>query len=173
MTYKDRKDYDNTKFAFFDGIFGASGAFWKFPGAIFRYHRGAAFGARPDPKLPENPRTHPVGDTPGAVISRESKGSFRMRGLRAAAVMVLLLAGPAYAQIAAPAAPTDPPKSATQIDVEKSADRAYKNSLGNIPDKPPADPWGGARTMDAPKPAPAPAPPQAKRTKTHTGSATN
>jgi hypothetical protein len=95
-----------------------------------------------------------------------------MRVLRAAAVTALLLAGPAYAQVAAPAAPNDPPKSATQIDLEKSTDRAYKNSLGNIPDKPPADPWGGARTMDAPKPAPAP-PAQAKRTKTRTGSATN
>ena len=33
-------------------------------------------------------------------------------------------------------------------EAEKSQDRAYKKSLGNIPDKPAADPWGGARAVD-------------------------
>jgi len=75
----------------------------------------------------------------------------RMRVLRAAAMIALLVAGPAYAQKGAPAAPQDPPKSPSQIESEKSADRAYKNSLGNIPDQPPADPWGGARAVEAPK----------------------
>lgn len=74
-----------------------------------------------------------------------------MRVLRAAAMIALLAAGPAYAQKGAPAAPQDPPKSPSQIEAEKSADKAYKNSLGNIPDQPPADPWGAARAVEPPK----------------------
>ncbi len=74
-----------------------------------------------------------------------------MKVLRAAAMIALLVAGPAYAQKGAPAAPTDPPKSPSQIEAEKSAEKAYKNSLGNIPDQPPADPWGAARSVE-PKP---------------------
>jgi len=79
-------------------------------------------------------------------------GSYRMRVLRAAAIMTLLLAGPAYAQRGAPAAPTDPPKSQTQIEQEKATENAYKRSLRNIPDQPAADPWGGARAVEEPKP---------------------
>jgi hypothetical protein len=86
-----------------------------------------------------------------------------MRFLRAATMIALLVAGPAYAQKGAPAPPQDPPKSPTQIESEKASERAYKNSLRNIPDQPPADPWGGARSMEAPKSA-AKDPP-AKRTK--------
>jgi hypothetical protein len=74
-----------------------------------------------------------------------------MRVVRAAALIALLVAGPAYAQKGAPAAPQDPPKSPSQIESEKSADKAYKNSLGNIPDQPPADPWGAAHAVDTPK----------------------
>jgi hypothetical protein len=93
-----------------------------------------------------------------------------MKVLRTAAMFVLLLAGPAFAQgVKAPPAPTDPPKSPSQIESEKARDSAYKRSLGNIPDKPPADPWGGARATDEPKSAP----PPAKRTKASTGSTTN
>jgi len=86
-----------------------------------------------------------------------------MRVLRAAAMVALLLAGPAYAQRGAPAAPQDPPKSPAQIEQEKAGENAYKRSLGNIPDQPPADPWGGARAVE-PKSAAAKEPP-AKRTK--------
>ncbi len=71
-----------------------------------------------------------------------------MRVLRAAAMMALLVTAPAYAQKGAPAAPQDPPKSPSQIEAEKSAEKAYKNSLGNIPDQPPADPWGAARAVE-------------------------
>ena len=78
-------------------------------------------------------------------------------------MMTLLLAGPAYAQRGAPAAPQEPPKSPTQIEQEKASENAYKKSLRNIPDQPPADPWGGARAVEGPKPA-AKDPP-AKRTK--------
>ena len=86
-----------------------------------------------------------------------------MRVLRAAAMIALLVAGPAYAQKGAPAAPQDPPKSPSQIEAEKASERAYKNSLGNIPDQPPADPWGGARAVEAPKSVSKD--PPAKRTK--------
>jgi hypothetical protein len=86
-----------------------------------------------------------------------------MRVLRAAALIVLFLAGPAYAQKGAPAPAAQPPKSPSEIEAEKASERAYKNSLRNIPDQPPADPWGGARSMEAPKSA-AKDPP-AKRTK--------
>ena len=86
-----------------------------------------------------------------------------MKVLRAAAMIALLVAGPAYAQRGAPAAPTEPPKSQTQIEADKASDKAYKNSLGNIPDQPPADPWGGARAVEAPKSASKD--PPAKRTK--------
>lgn len=86
-----------------------------------------------------------------------------MKVLRAAAMIALLLAGPAYAQRGAPAAPQDSPKSPTQIESEKASDNAYKKSLGNIPDQPPPDPWGGARAVEAPKSASKDAP--AKKTR--------
>ena len=75
-----------------------------------------------------------------------------MRVLGAAAAVAVLLAAPAYAGPGAPSAPQDPPKSQTQIEQEKATDNAYKRSLGNIPDQPPADPWGGARALEPPKP---------------------
>ena len=88
-----------------------------------------------------------------------------MRVLGAVGLLALLLAGPVYAAPpGAPAAPQDPPKSPGQLEQEKAQDRAYKNSLGNIPDKPPADPWGGARAVDTPTTTTA-AP--TKRTKTN------
>ena len=70
-----------------------------------------------------------------------------MRVLPAVGLLTVLLAGPAFAQIKPPA-PSDPSKTPGQIETEKSADQAYKNSLRNIPDKPAADPWGGARAID-------------------------
>jgi len=85
-------------------------------------------------------------------------------------MFALLMAGPAYAQRGAPAAPQDPPKSPAQIEQEKAAANAYKRSLGNIPDQPPADPWGGARAVEAPNSTAAKDLP-AKRTKA--GSASN
>jgi hypothetical protein len=76
----------------------------------------------------------------------------------ASAALLALTAGPVFAQGArAPQADPPPPKSQTQIDGERAAERAYNNSLGNIPDKAAADPWGGARSLDAPKAAEKPA----------------
>jgi hypothetical protein len=71
-----------------------------------------------------------------------------MRVLPAVGLLTILLAGPAFAQVTPPSAPSDPPKTPGQIETEKSTDQAYKNSLRNIPDKPAADPWGGARAID-------------------------
>jgi hypothetical protein len=71
------------------------------------------------------------------------------------AVIIALLAGPAYGQddhIQRYGEP-DKEKSQTEIRAEKAAERAYKNSLGNIPDAAPTDPWSTARTTGAPKAA--------------------
>jgi hypothetical protein len=88
-----------------------------------------------------------------------------MRVLRAVA-LTALLAGPAYAQgKTTPGPPPAPPKSQQEIEADRAAERAYKSSLDNIPDQPAADPWGGARSMDAPKAAAATAA-KAKRVKT-------
>ena len=92
-----------------------------------------------------------------------------MRVLPAAALLMLLLTGPVLAQKAAPPPPQDPPKSPSQIEAEKSQDRAYKNSLGNIPDKPPADPWGGARAVEGSSATTA----AVKRSKASSGSSSN
>jgi hypothetical protein len=74
-----------------------------------------------------------------------------MRILRIAA-MIALLAGPAYGQGKAPSGPPPPPtKSQQEIEADRAAEKAYKKSLSNIPDQPPADPWGVARSVDAPK----------------------
>ena len=56
-------------------------------------------------------------------------------------------------------------KSPQEIEADKAADRAYKRSLGNIPDQGPTDPWGTVRgNTDAPKAS------AAKTKKTKTGS---
>jgi hypothetical protein len=69
------------------------------------------------------------------------------------AAVIALLAGPAFAQSdhvpkygEAPAE-----KSAQEIESEQAAEKAYKNSLGNIPDKGPSDPWGSVRRESPPK----------------------
>jgi len=89
----------------------------------------------------------------------------RMRVFAAAAV-IALLAGPAYAQ-SQPVpkyGDADKEKTPQQIEAERAAERAYKRSLGNIPDQGPTDPWGNLRSDGAPKPVTKAAP--AKRTKT-------
>lgn len=83
-----------------------------------------------------------------------------------AAVMALSLSGAAYAQTQSipKYGDEDKPKSASQIEADKAAERAYQHSLGAIPDKGPSDPWGTVRSNDAPKTS-------AVKTKTKTGSA--
>jgi hypothetical protein len=84
----------------------------------------------------------------------------------AAAVVIALLAGPAYAQTQPVPryGDTDKKKSPQEIEAERESERAYKKSLGNIPDRGPTDPWGTVRSDNAPKAAVKAAP--AKRTKT-------
>jgi hypothetical protein len=80
-----------------------------------------------------------------------------MKAFRAAAVLVLL-AGPAYAQMQTPninLLADQPSKTPEQIEQEQARDKAYKESLKKIPDaKTSNDPWGSVRS-DAPKSAPA------------------
>jgi hypothetical protein len=75
-----------------------------------------------------------------------------MRVFFAAVIIASMAAGPVYAQVKGPT-PAPAQKSRQEIDAERAAERAYKNSLQNIPDQPPADPWGIARGVDKPKPA--------------------
>jgi cytoskeletal protein RodZ len=69
-----------------------------------------------------------------------------------ALAIITALSWPAYAQRQTPQpAPGQPPKTPQEIEADKAADRAYQKSLRNIPDQPAADPWGNARSTDAPK----------------------
>ena len=96
----------------------------------------------------------------------------RMIGIVA---VLALLAGPAWAQAAFPKY-GEPDKDKSQADItrEKDAERAYKRSLGNIPEQKSTDPWGAVRS-DSPPPKgaakAAPAKPKAARTDTKTDAA--
>ena len=80
-----------------------------------------------------------------------------------AVAMIALLSAPAYAQgHIQQAGEQAAPKSRLQIEADREAARAYKKSLGSIPDQAAPDPWGNVRSESAPKAA-AKAP--AKRTK--------
>jgi hypothetical protein len=83
-----------------------------------------------------------------------------------AVAVIALLAGPAYAQ-SQPVpryGDVDKGKSPQEIQADKEAEKAYKRSLGNIPEQKSADPWGAVRSDNAPKAAAktAPAKPKAK-----------
>jgi hypothetical protein len=93
-----------------------------------------------------------------------------MRVFHAAAV-IALLGGPALAQSQSipKYGETDKTKSPQELAAEKEAERAYKRSLGNIPEQKSADPWGTVRSEPAPKTVAKD--PAAKRTKA--GSAAN
>ena len=68
-----------------------------------------------------------------------------------AAVMIALLAGPAYAQNAVQrAGEPDHVKTEQEKAGDRAAERAYRQSLGNIPDKGPTDPWGTMRSDNGP-----------------------
>jgi hypothetical protein len=86
-----------------------------------------------------------------------------------AAVMIAALSGPAFGQFPGDRKEADKPKTTQEIQAEKAAEKAYQNSLQNIPDRAATDPWGNVRSDGAPKPAAKAA--AAKRTKT--GSSAN
>ena len=75
--------------------------------------------------------------------------------VRLAAAMIVLMAGTAYAQNPGSVPKYGEPakdKSRQEIAAEKEDERAYKRSLGNIPDQAPTDPWGNVRSESPPKP---------------------
>jgi hypothetical protein len=91
-----------------------------------------------------------------------------MRIFRAAAAVLVMLAGPAFAQSPHINLLADQPsKTPEQIEQEEAQQKAYKESLKKIPDaKVASDPWGTVRS-DAPKAA-APAKPKTKTGSTQT-----
>jgi hypothetical protein len=95
-----------------------------------------------------------------------------------AVALIGLLAGPAFAQNSASnPVPTygeaDKDKTPGQIEYSKSAERAYRNSIDNVPDKGPVDPWGNARGVGEPKAAKAAAKRDAKAAAKQKGTATD
>ncbi len=98
-----------------------------------------------------------------------------MKVLRVAA-LTFLLTGPAYAQMQTPninLIPEMPTKTPEEQERDAARDKAYKESLKQIPDaKASNDPWGNVRS-DAPKSAPPKSTSAAKaKAKTKTGSNT-
>jgi hypothetical protein len=98
----------------------------------------------------------------------------RVRAIIAAAIIVAL-AGPGWAQQKPVQRYGEKDKDKTwgEMEQEKEAERAYKRSLGTVPDKGPVDPWGNARNVGEPKAAKADAKADAKaappKAKTKTG----
>ena len=76
----------------------------------------------------------------------------RLRAFIAASI-IAALAGPGWAQQKPMQRYGEKDKDKTwgEMEREKEAERAYKRSLGNVPDKGPVDPWGSARSVEAPK----------------------
>jgi hypothetical protein len=108
-----------------------------------------------------------IGDGPEPVISLRENRELNMR-VFVAAVMIALMAGSALAQEALPRyGDIDKEKSPSQKEEERNAERAYKKSLRNIPDKAgPSDPWGTVRSDNVPAAATS-----ATQKKSKTGSA--
>jgi hypothetical protein len=81
-----------------------------------------------------------------------------------ALVITVLTVGSAFAQGAVPRyGEPDKEKTFQQKQEEREAERAYKRSLDNIPDKGvPTDPWGAVRSDTPPKPATNAAPKKSK-----------
>jgi hypothetical protein len=82
-----------------------------------------------------------------------------------AIAVIGLLTGSALAQKGpAKYGEEDKPKTSAEIAAERDAERAYRRSLGNIPEQQKTDPWGTVRSDNAPKAATKtpPAKPKAK-----------
>jgi len=82
-----------------------------------------------------------------------------------ATFVIASLAGPAWSQNPVPKY-GDPDKVKTPADIaaEREAEKAYRRSLGNIPEQKATDPWGTVRSEASPPKAAAktPAKPKAK-----------
>jgi hypothetical protein len=89
--------------------------------------------------------------------------------------VMTLLAGPAWAQSQPMQKYGEPDKekSLSEKAAERDAERAYKRSLGNIPEQKSTDPWGTVRSDNSAAKADkaAPAKPKAKSADTKTGNA--
>lgn len=73
-----------------------------------------------------------------------------------AAVLLVLLTGPVHAQVipGMNILPEEKKRSPEQLERDAVTDKAYRESLGKIPNsKPAADPWGNVRGPDSAKPA--------------------
>ncbi len=83
--------------------------------------------------------------------------------LLGAIAVIGLLTGSALAQ-KGPAryGEEDKPKTPAEIAAEKDAERAYRRSLGNIPEQQKTDPWGTVRSEAAPPKAAAKTPAKPK-----------
>ncbi len=81
------------------------------------------------------------------------KGIFRAAALSALlAVALALPITPAAAQGAVQRyGEKDKEKTPNEKQLDKDAERAYQRSLGSVPEKGPVDPWGNARSVEAPK----------------------
>ncbi len=93
-----------------------------------------------------------------------------------AVAIIALLAGPLHAQEDGHIpryGEEDKEKTDQQKRSEKDAEKAYRGSLGNIPDKGPVDPWGSTRAAEPPKAAAKPAAKDAPVKRTKTGSTAN
>jgi hypothetical protein len=89
-----------------------------------------------------------------------------------AVAVIALFAGPAAAQKGpAKYGEDDKPKTPSEIAAEKEAERAYRRSLGNIPEQKSSDPWGTVRSDSAPPKAAAKAPPAKPKAKSAEGAA--
>ena len=87
-----------------------------------------------------------------------------------AVVVIGLLAGSAAAQRGpAKYGEEDKPKTPAEIAADKDAEKAYRRSLGNIPEQQKTDPWGTVRSDNAPPKAAAKAPPAKPKAKSAEG----
>lgn len=65
----------------------------------------------------------------------------------------------------------DKPKTSAEIAAEKEAEKAYRRSLGNIPEQQKQDPWGTVRSDSAPPKAVAKTPAAKPKAKSAEGAA--
>jgi hypothetical protein len=92
-------------------------------------------------------------------------------GILGAMVVIAALAGPAKAQSVPKYGEADKVKTPAEIAAEKDAERAYRRSLGNIPEQQKTDPWGTVRSDNAPPKAAAKAPQAKPKAKSAEGAA--
>jgi len=85
------------------------------------------------------------------------------------ACVVASLAGPAWGQAVPRYGEEDKVKTPSEIAAEKDAEKAYRRSLGNIPEQQKTDPWGTMRSDSAPPKAAAKAPPAKPKAKSAEG----